>query len=347
MVYSRDGCSRDDGRCNARLERLARPARKRCTTLSNIRLMPEPKPVPGDVVFAVSRGKDPRLNIALQRWILDPARKHGPWFSHVALVLNDRLALEASTAPAAEDKSWSGVELKEGVRLILLPDLLIDAEKACVLRTPAAATLGPDAFSIQKPHISTAYGSEYSINIFADYVRQTAPVIASIADGLGYSTGWTSLPVDAATQVGNDFRTQVLKTFPQHKFSLEARTYYCSELIVAILGIVGLLPAQYANAKLTPSGLYDALLANGWEVVTQEDYSPEALCSWSESDKTPWQTAYYFGIGEAQFWRNHWSFEEMWGAVEKFLVHTNEALDAWKDKFDRLRGTRAELRKGI
>ena len=59
----------------------------------------------------------------------------GPLFSHVAVALSDRVAIEAGTAADEGDSTWSGAPLGEGVRLQLLPDLIMGAAEApsCVI----------------------------------------------------------------------------------------------------------------------------------------------------------------------------------------------------------------------
>jgi hypothetical protein len=298
-----------------------------------------PNPLPGDVIFVVSEGKDALFNIGMQQWIFDKGRKHGPWFSHVAVALDDRLALEASTAPSEDAlPTWSGVSLKGGVRLILLPDLLIHATERRVLRSPKATEITKDTLDIKQPYIAGLYGSEFSIKVFKEYAEKVAPLLTGLSDLLGHSQGWTSIPDDVASKVGEDFRTKVLKDSPYYKFAFEARTFYCAELVIAILGIVGLLPERFAKARITPSVLFDELETTGWTDATEKDFSDSAIHGWAESGKVPWQTAYFNGVGCAQFWRNHYAFEEIWKLIEIAFGQAAKRLEGYTDLLNRLRG---------
>jgi hypothetical protein len=297
-----------------------------------------PKPQPADVIFVYSKGKDAFLNVALQKWIFDKERDHGPWFSHVALALNDRLGLEASTAPSdADEPTWSGVELKEGVRLILLPDLLIPSRDWRVLRNAKASELAKDALEIKQPYISGVYESEYSIEAFQEYAANSASLIAGVSDIFGFGDDWTSAPNDVAAKVGQDFRNRVLRDFPDHEFSFESRNFYCSKLVIAILGVVGLLPDRDVDARVTPSALFDELKGMGWDDVTDGSYPEDQVQGWDATSKVPWQTDYFDGVGQAQFWSNHEAFDELWRIVEKQFAHADRRIQAYLDLLDDLR----------
>lgn len=257
---------------------------------------------------------------------------------HVAIALDDSLALEANTPPSSDDDpTWSGVSLKGGVRLILLADLLVSTTERCVLRNPYAAQLRKDALDFQRPYIAGLYGSEYSIKVFEEYAKEVAPFLTWLSKLFGYSKGWTSTANDVAAKIGDMFRDRVIKHAPQHKFTFESRTFYCSELVIAILGFIGLLPESYAKGRITPSTLFDQLKAGGWTDVSYTYSSDNAIHEW-HTEKSRLENIYLNGIGSAQFWRNHYGHEEMLEPIRAFLDRTDKSLVGYIDLLDRLRG---------
>ena len=297
------------------------------------------KPQAGDVIFIYSGGKDGFFNVALQKWKFDSGREKGPWFSHAALALDDQIAIEASTAPLEGDPpTWSGSQLTGGVRMIALPDLLFASKDYRVLRNPKAATLPDDTFAIEKPYISGLYGSKYSIQAFEDYMREKAPVLAFFSDATTLSTGWTSEATDAAHEIGDEFRSRVLKDFPQHKFALEESTYYCSDLVRVILSAVGIIPKQDRNIRITPSALFDQLSQSGFEDVTDRCYSQEHLDDMARVMKISVQNHYDSAVRDAHFWSGKQGFDDLWAVVEKQYDHATRVLDGHIDNLMRMAG---------
>jgi hypothetical protein len=301
-----------------------------------------PKAKTGDVIFVYSGGKDGYFNVELQRSIFDKGREKGPWFSHVALALDSHTAFEASTSPSPGDPpTWSGSLLRGGVRFIPLPDLLLGAQFCRVLRSAQATSLHTDALSIPQPYISGLYGSEYSVKVFEDYARDVAPLLSALADSTGLSAGWTSQAADVGHRVGKEFRQRVLNRFPEHKFTFEERTFYCSDLVRAILSVIGLMPKQDPQARVTPSALFDALTADhAWRDVTDTDYSSERIEALRSQSRTPVSAHYDRVLMEAGEWRNRHEFHELWTVVTKQLDRVHGTLDDAFDKLARLSGVK-------
>jgi len=301
-----------------------------------------PKSEAGDVIFVYSGGKDGYLNVELQRSIFDRGRDTGPWFSHVALALDAHTAFEASTPPGPDDPpTWSGSLLRGGVRFIPIPDLLLGAQSWRVLRSAKATSLPADVLSIPQPHISGLYGGEYSVDVFEGYARDVAPLLSALADTTGLSAGWTSEPADVGHRVGEEFRQRVLKYFPEHKFTFEQRTFCCSDLVRAILSVIGLMPKQDPQARVTPSALFDALTADhAWSDISDIDYSPERVEALRSQSRTPVSAHYDRVLMEAGEWRNRHEFHEIWPVVAKQLDRVHGTLDDAFDKLARLSGVK-------
>jgi hypothetical protein len=297
------------------------------------------KPQRGDVIFVYSGGKDGLVNVALQKWVFNKERDYGPWFSHVALALDDQIALETSTPPSKDDpQTWSGAQLKGGVRVIAIPDLLFGSKYWRVLRSAEAAKLPKDAFLIPKPYISGLYGSKYSIKVFENYAREVAPLVAAASDISGHSAGWTSDPTDVAHKIGEEFRKRVLEDFPNHKFIFKERTFYCSDLVRVILSVLEVVPEQDPQARVTPSSFFDQLKGYGWEDATDQDYSNDAVQAMGLALKATVKNHYDFVVGEAQYWSGTHGFDELWSVVEKKKDAIDKKLEGYIHQLNRLSG---------
>jgi hypothetical protein len=300
-----------------------------------------PKVQAADVIFVYSSGKDGYLNVELQRSIFDKGRdKEQPWFSHVALALDSEIAFEASTGPEADDPpTWSGSLLRGGVRFTPIPDLLLGVASWRVLRSSKALTLASDALAIPQPYISGLYGSKYSIKVFKDYARDVAPLRSALADVFRIGAGWTSDPADVGHRIGEEFRQRVLRDFPEHKFTFEERTFYCSDLVRAILSVIGLMSKQDQHARVTPSTLFDLLKADpAWADVTDVDYSRERVEMWRLGSRTSVSSHYDRILMEAGEWRNRHEFDELWPVVTKQIERVNDTLDGMFHKLTRMSG---------
>jgi hypothetical protein len=298
------------------------------------------RPLAGDVIFVYSGGKEGFLNVEFQRSIFDKDRNHGPWFSHVALALDSLIAFEASTRPAKDDKpTWSEVSLEGGVRFIPVADLLLGATSWRVLRSSNAESLPSGTFSIPQRYISGLYGSEYSIKVFEDYAREVAPLRLALANITGVSAGWTSDPDDVGHRIGKEFRQRVLKDYPDHKFTFEERTFYCSDLIRVVLSIVGLIPKQHRDARVTPSAFYDVLEAQaGWKDVTDVDFSKVRVDALRSDRRESVSAHYEQALIEAGDWRSRHGFTELWDLVEMTFDRFRTSLDGTTDWLNRISG---------
>jgi hypothetical protein len=296
-------------------------------------MVSEPTPQRGDVIFILSGEKLSHLSCLLQRALFDTERVAGPWFSHAAIVLNDSIALEASTLPDSNDPpTWSRVQLGQGVRLILLPDLLIPAKKRVVLRHPKAAAIPLSEFEMSSPHIAGWYGSEYSIRTLRESAETAAPLLAKIVPPSWFD--WSSPPDDLATKLGldPDFRAKVAQTLPAYQFAFQTRSFFCSQLVVVLLWHAGLLDQRFQFERLTPSGLFDVLHRDNWADVTGTDYGDEALEAWSRSNRLDWEIRYLQDIGYIQSRRNHYVNAVTVEVLEDMLGNFSEHLDNTIDR---------------
>jgi hypothetical protein len=68
-----------------------------------------PTPRPGDVIFVYSPTVNSCLSCLVQRFKLTSGDRSGPWFSHVAIALDEDTAFEASPTHRRKTKVWSWV----------------------------------------------------------------------------------------------------------------------------------------------------------------------------------------------------------------------------------------------
>jgi hypothetical protein len=294
----------------------------------------------GDVIFVYSGGKDGFFNVSLQRWVFDSARASNEWFSHVALMLDDGIALETSTQPSANERTWSGATLGGGVRLITLEDLLLGSQRWRVLRSPGALQLPRNTFDIEREYVSGLYGTQYSVKAFDNPARSAAPLLAWLADTTGQSAGWTSHPEDVASQVGQEFRARVLRDYPDHKFRFHEQTFYCSDLVRVVLSRTEVLPPQDRSVTVTPSALFDQLRNAGWTDVTDSDYAAAAVATMAEGPKSTVKDRYDIAVSRARFFRSDHGFNELWDVVDKSYQRVIGTLEDMQDKLFRIGGVK-------
>jgi hypothetical protein len=245
-----------------------------------------PAPEPGDLLFLNSLDTETKVSGYIQRKIDPDAAPSDRTFGHVAIVIDRILALEAVPAPDPKDLDkqlvrlphtvevgkWSRAELRGGVRLIPIADLVVPAmhpsAELVVLRSPDVDTAARSNLTPLHPTILRLLGSQYSI----DALKEKAKTVFAgrLAKFIGAKVDWTSFPIDLATRIDIDdaLREQTEGMFPDYALPDLARTYFCSRLILACLRIAELLPANVATEMTTPTGLYQLLTDREWTDVS-------------------------------------------------------------------------------
>ena len=288
--------------------------------------MPDPAFKPGDVVFINGKGKLPFWSGLLQRTIFKRKNPDGPAFSHVAVVLNDKLAYEASphgfplatyidevmdnisppTEPPPEAVTWSGCKLPIGIRPILLIDLFVESQDYCVLRHPDREP-NADHFDLTKKHLADLLGGSYSLNPIKKEAEQLIPMLSwdhvseyaqkqlakiqsnpdQIREFLKDSTIWEELKAHLPSSA-------VQGTF---------RNFFCSQLVLEVLRRAGLIQSTEGLENVTPSSLYDLLVEQDWLEVEVISYG-DAVRGWLKQSPTEHQGRYYAALGNARYWHN-------------------------------------------
>jgi hypothetical protein len=293
----------------------------------------------GDVIFIRSDDKQ-GLGSCLCQILVDPhATFTGRWFTHVAIALDDSVALEASTAPEPDETSWSGIALEEGVRLILLPDLMIPAPDRAVLRHPRGVEVSPAAFDLSSPFMAGLYGSQYSIAALKRSAeQQLGPVLHHLKSESWFD--WSSTPADLATKMGLDatFRQKIHQTLPSFTFGFQSRTFFCSELVAVLLTHVGLMHVGPNVSTLTPSGLFAYLQNVGrtpqerWVDVTASDYSDAFIKRWSDVMQSTWEAAYSERLAALRAGQYHHAAGETRVAATAMVEKISTALSEYNEK---------------
>ena len=242
-------------------------------------------PRPGDVLFF----NWPDIETFVSRYAqtkLDPdAEEATRTFGHVAVTITDILAIEGvpvdpkdligkspTIANTVKIGEWTGSELRGGVRLIPIADLVIPTMMrggdVIALRTLDADEGELSKFSPYHDGVLRMLGSQYSIDILKDRARSILPT--KLLSLVGHKFNWTSKAMDLASMVDIDpeLRRRVEEHLPNYSLPEAARTYFCSQLVAKCLEFAGLIPENTATPSTTPSGLYRILLDRKWIDVT-------------------------------------------------------------------------------
>lgn len=242
-------------------------------------------PRAGDVLFCSSNDIGTFVSRLVQQRLDPDATGAARSFGHVAVVISNLLALEAVPSNPKDMRGqtatlkdtiaigeWTGVELRGGVRLIPLADLVVPAmqrsEELMVLRSLDADEEALSTFSPHHPVVLRMLGSRYSIDELREQVVTWGP--KNVMSFLASSMDWTSAPTDLATRVSLDpeLRKSIEERFPHYSLFEVARTYFCSQAVIRCLRIVGLIPDDFATELTTPTGLYRLLTDRKWADVS-------------------------------------------------------------------------------
>ncbi len=286
-----------------------------------------PTPVPGDVILVRSPGKESLLNCIGQS-LADPYASLGtPMFSHAALVLDEDFVVEAYTSPEDGEVSWSGAPLGEGVRLRLLPDLLIPAVNTVVWRAPAPPAM-PNDLDTNSDLMLALIGSEYSIRRLRAAIESRS-ILGAVIDRVasGRLDEWTSRPDDLGTKMGLDdqFRAEVSSLLPGLALPPQAQDFFCSDLVSKLLIRANLLPAN-GPGVITPTGLHRYLPTQGWSDVTDSCYR-DAERYYAQILKASWSAQYQDRMAIITIARQQRALTAAAGAIAGMLGKLDESIE--------------------
>jgi hypothetical protein len=305
-----------------------------------------PTPQRADVLFLHSRELSSRVSEfvqgALDPWVSRAERR----FSHVVIALDDSFAIEAVPEPSLKEREdhkgkWTGVDLDPGVRLVALADVFIPASREQsvlrVLRPPEGSVAPDSVFGIMGPTIAVVMGSEYSIKMLKESVE--AMLAAALPRML---FDWRSTPMDVASKLGidEDLRVKIARTMPTYVPQLEARTYFCSQLVAQLLQLAGLMDAGTIPDRITPTGLFARLRHAGWRDVTASDYSDAAIAAMAEHAELRANAAigYLEANGALKYQVQHLMGADHVKVISASLEAMKGMTDRLMARLDRLRG---------
>ncbi|WP_160107276.1 hypothetical protein [Pseudomonas izuensis] len=324
-----------------------------------------PKPQCGDVIFTSTNSRFNRIaSFWAQRKIDAMAHESSRYFTHVAVAINDTIALEAVPAPIAsasllattaskiapkmhaEDaptkSHWSKVDLDFGVRLIPIGDILVGAmEKKSpllVLRSGLDTTESAKRLDILSPYILATIGCAYSI----DELQQ------SMENNLNPLQKLISSNLPNLMSSASDLYTMMNLT-PEHLAFLDEwapdalpeyqlRSYYCSQLVQKILDHAMLTSESDIPTKITPSGLYKALTDLGWRDVTETDYSRGCIQHLNNNNSARSNAARKFHNFKHQYQAavNHKAIELTVTTISKSMDKSKHSLGNTQFQLDKL-----------
>lgn len=252
----------------------------------------------GDVIFTSSPGLERAVSLWVQRKVDPLAKMSERGFTHVAIAVNDGMALEAVPAPIegddiisrvaalkeAKDRitrtPWSDVELDFGVRPFPIEEICVGSLKPgcdlAVLRSETNTSQAAKVLDLQTPLILALIGSEYSIDPL--HKSMEAEINRAQAALLKIGPEWTSRAADLKSRLDlfeADW-VQLDKWAPDALPDYETRPYFCSQLLPMLLERAGLVAKGSTAPNVTPTGLFKALAFQGWKDVTATDYDRTA-----------------------------------------------------------------------
>lgn len=267
----------------------------------------------------------------LQRWVLN--RSIGPWFSHVAVVITDRLVIEATTAPDEGRSTWSGAILTQGVRLQLIPDLLDAAQSYAVLRHHLSPDIAAQ-FNTQTPDVALLLGGGYSTQALVRDARRGHAFLSSIIPSGWFD--WAAQPDEIERTLRDD--TELRAGIERHLRTGEAlaslNDYFCSQLAAILLARVGL--TNEPTELVTPCALFDSLVTDGWRDVTGDAYGAAAIDGWkSRRDRgEDWKLTFRKDAAVANFARELALARAMTSLITERLDAFGAKLDATRRRLE-------------
>jgi hypothetical protein len=271
---------------------------------------------PGDVLFINSYSTWAKGSVWLQKQLDPDAARSSQTFTHVAVALDDMLALEAMPDPAPGHSNsisfmfpdsvakgeWTEAELRGGVRLIPIPDLVIPAMRsgATLIVLRSGDTAARSSLTATDLAILRRLGSEYSLDdLKAKAERRFGE---RITRAVSSRIHLTSSAADLATHINVDdaLRKQIEVMFPDYIPPDEARSFFCSQVVIPCLTQAGILTVDTATELTTPTGLYQLLSDRNWlDVSALYHCAPEVERYFDRSALEHW-ISYMMNLGIAQ-----------------------------------------------
>ena len=314
----------------------------------------------GDVIFTATKGLERWASVSVQAKVDPLAAKSPRFFTHVALAVNDFMALEAVPKPTEPDgvidkalskwtagvcdplrTCWSNIELDFGVRPIPIQDIVVGSLKEggnlSVLRSTADVSAAEKLLDLTTREILGQMGSAYDLDPLHKSM-ETALSKAQLAL-VRAAPIWAAPAADLNTLIGlsAEQRAQLDRWAPGALPDYETRSFFCSQLVPHLLRHAGLLRPGATAANITPSGLYQALLELSWRDVSDADFSPEAARQLLHNSAAASTCGSHF-----MFWRAHIAQRrEMLGlgatgsAIGGALSEMNEMLRNIQEKLNR------------
>jgi hypothetical protein len=258
-------------------------------------------PEPGDVIFIRRRDLRAHGSIAVQL-LTDPyARGSGFSASHVAVVINPDLAIEAMPAEGALDETigaWTGVPLHYGVRIIPVGDIVVPERQNrrifSVLRSPKALPPIDDLFGLNSQLLQEILGSEFSVDPLKRAVTQKLKTPFGIGQAkfdrllnfIAKKVRSTSKARDISADAGVslELKKELTRIAPGYEFPFEPQTFYCSLLALRVLELAGAITTVEPTPS-TPTGMRAFLHNEGWKDVTPKCYSNTAIDRYAVSEE--------------------------------------------------------------
>lgn len=242
-------------------------------------------PQPGDVLFFNSFDLETIVSGIAQTKIDPDANEATRTFGHVAIVISNLLALEAVPSDPDDMQSriatlrdttaigkWTGSELRGGVRLIPIADLVVpimhDEFEFVALRTLDVGDELVSNFTPFHRDVLPMLGSQYSIELLRQKTEARIP--KALHRYLKSKFDWSSIPNDLATRIDidPDLRTRIEKSLPDFSLPDAARTFFCSQAVIRCLRLSGIMPSDWGTDLVTPTGLYRLLVDHKWVDVS-------------------------------------------------------------------------------
>ena len=316
----------------------------------------------GDVLFTSSPGLERAVSLWVQRKVDPLAKVAERGFTHVAIAMNDGMAVEAVPAPLegddiisrivalkeAKDKitrtPWSDVELDFGVRPFPIEEICVGSlNPGCdlaVLRSEANTSEAAKFLDLQSPFILALIGSEYSIDPL--HKSMEGEIHRAQAALLKIGPEWTSRAADLKSRLNlSEAEWKLLdKWAPDALPDCETRPYFCSQLVPMLLERAGLLANGSTAPNVTPTGLFKALAFLGWKDVTVTDYDRTAALHLRDDTLAAASCAQSF-----TFWKVMIAMERRRLALNPIPAAVGGALQEVRDRLDGLTPRLQQSRK--
>jgi hypothetical protein len=294
-------------------------------------------------------------SVQVQRRVDKNASPSDRCFGHIAIVISDILAIEAvpSSPPAKEHKlfqiphavefgRWSRAELRGGVRLTPIADIVVPAMTAAdfvALRHPKATNKSPSKLEPTGEFVVNRLGSRYSVDdlktravaAYSDGLLNLLPAtfVQTLAERLAAKSNGSSSPTDFATRIAleEELREKIASTLPSYVLPEAARSYYCSQLAVEFLLELSWLESDPALDTATPTGLFHLLLQQWHDVTDLYRCAPDPV-KYLHRTPTEHAASYTHTLSLTEMAMNSAALELQTGFIKAVLDQMNASLES-------------------